>query len=71
MMYCESDLPGEWLLEYYFRFSHLYLPLSILRQFILVIACFIGLVLIIVQMMKKSTKDGVKDATIDEKDESI
>lgn len=48
-----------------------HLPLSILRQFILVIACFIGLVLIIVQMMKKSTKDGVKDATIDEKDESI
>jgi hypothetical protein len=48
-----------------------HLPLSILRQIILVVACFIGLVLIIVQMIKRSTKDVVKDAIIEEKEESI
>ena len=48
-----------------------HLPLSILRQIILVVACFIGLVLIIVQMIKRSTKDQVKDAIIEEKEESI
>jgi hypothetical protein len=48
-----------------------HLPLSILRQIILVVACFIGLVLIIVQMIKRSTKDVVKDASIEEKEESI
>lgn len=47
-----------------------HLPLSILRQIILVVACFIGLVLIIVQMIKRSTKDA-KDAIIEEKEESI
>ena len=55
-------------LAYYFVY---HLPLSILRQIILVIACFIGLVLIIVQMIKRSTKDQVKDASIEEKEESI
>ena len=55
-------------LGYYFVY---HLPLSILRQIILVIACLIGLVIIIVQMIKRSTKDGVKDALIDEKEESI
>jgi hypothetical protein len=48
-----------------------HLPLSILRQIILVVACFIGLILIIVQMIKRSTKDQVKDASIEEKEESI
>jgi hypothetical protein len=48
-----------------------HLPLSILRQIILVVACFIGLVFIIVQMIKRSTKDVVKDAIIEEKEESI
>jgi len=55
-------------LAYYFVY---HLPLSILRQIILVIACFIGLVIIIVQMMKRSTKDATKDAIIEEKEESI
>ena len=48
-----------------------HLPLSILRQIILVVTCFIGLVLILVQMIKRSTKDVVKDAIIEEKEESI
>jgi hypothetical protein len=48
-----------------------HLQLSILRQIILVVACFIGLVFIIVQMIKRSTKDVVKDASIEEKEESI
>ena len=53
---------------YYFVY---HLPLSILRQIILVIACFIGLVIIIVQMIKRSNKDAIKDAIIEEKEESI